>query len=182
MTELGGNEWDDREEVEISGRRDPDLDSFLEQWQSYKSEVVDVDADILDPEEGDEGFGELLDGDQPGQETSNDWDELARELRDALETTRDTPFTRDEQEMVRSALHDAQEEITRLMRVNDQQLALIKSLSEQLSRSSERIGRKDWLIMGIGAGTALVIAGFVPSAVMLPIGVKFFHAIAHLFD
>ena len=124
---------------------------------------------------------ELPDIDQPRQETSDDWDGLARDLRAALETTRDTPFTRDEQKVVRSALHFAHEEIMRLSRVNYEQLALIKSLSEQLSRSSERISRKDWLIMSIGAGAALVIAGVVPSAVLLPIGAKAFHAIAHLF-
>jgi ElaB/YqjD/DUF883 family membrane-anchored ribosome-binding protein len=81
----------------------------------------------------------------------------------------------------RSALHDAQKEITRLRQLNDEQLAVIKTLSEQLDRSSELIGRKDWLMAAIGAGAGLVITGVVPSAIMLPVGVKFFHAIWHLF-
>jgi hypothetical protein len=122
------------------------------------------------------------DDDQPGQEARSDWDELALGLSAFIETAPDTPLEANELEMVRAALRDAKKEITRLERVNDAQLALIDSLSEQLSRASERLGRKDWLIMAIGAGTALVIAEVVPSAIMLHIGVEFFHKISGLFD
>jgi hypothetical protein len=209
MSELRGSEWGN-EEAEI--RRSPGWDlPWLEEPYPPEGDA-DYDQIMLDDEEdlsqlagapldhdddlgpGDRptsmaerievltpSNGDKADGDHPGQESSSDWAELARDLIASFGPAGDTPFTGDELEMVRSAVRDAQEEITRLRSVNEEQLALMKSLSEQL-RSSERIGRKDWLIMAIGAGTALVIAGVVPSAVLLPIGAKFFHAIAHLFD
>jgi hypothetical protein len=120
--------------------------------------------------------------DKPQQDDSSGWDDLARDLKAFLKTAKDTPFTGDELDEVRAALRDAQEQIADLKSLNSEQLAMIRNLSGQLDRSSEHLGRKDWITLAIGAGTALVIAGVVPSLSMLHIGAKFFHEIYHLFD
>ena len=178
MSELGGSDWDD-EEVEGSPWRGP-------AWElPWPQDIPEAYRELGDDLERDEVPASLEVPTGPTAESlsfSTDWDELLGELSDALETTGDTPFAGDELATVRSALHDAQKEIMRLEKVNAAQLALVESLSEQLGRATDRIGRKDWLIMSIGAGTALVIAGVVPSAFMLHVGAKFFHEIAHLFD
>jgi hypothetical protein len=121
-------------------------------------------------------------GDQPRREDSIDWGELARDLKAFLGTARDTRFTRDELDTVRAAVRDTQEQLTRLEGLSDLQLAMIEDLSQQLDRSTEHLGRKDWIIMAIGAGTALIIAGAVPPAFILHVGTKFIREIAHLFD
>jgi hypothetical protein len=122
------------------------------------------------------------DDDQPGQEARSERNEFSRVLSTFIEKAPDTPFEPNELETVRAAVRDALAEITRLERVNDAQLALIEIYREQLSQSSERLGRKDWLMAVIGAGTALVIAGAVPPGFMIHVGLNFFHDISHLFD
>jgi hypothetical protein len=109
------------------------------------------------------------------------WDDLARDVTALLMGSNDTPFTGSELDVVSSALRDTQEELRKLVEITNQQSDRIKSLSEQLNHSSKRLDRKDWLIMAIGAGSALVIAGVVPSAVMIPIAKSFIHKIDHLF-
>ena len=115
---------------------------------------------------------------EPGHEASTDWNKVWEELSEALETVGNTPFTRDERrEKVSPALLEAQETIRALVKITEQQSALINRLTEQLDRASEHLGRKDWIMMAIGAGTTLVIAGMVPAAVMVPTAVKFFQTI-----
>lgn len=202
MSELGGSEWDDRE-AEIQETPEPDSP-----WpMPYEPEGPEGDdRNTLEPENDDDcEFGilepeedfpepagappslaelELLgeqdeaEGDTPLQD---DWNDLARDLKAFLTTAKDTPFSGNELEDVRDALRDAQEQLADLKGLNDEQVAMIRDLSERLDRSSEHLGRKDWVIAVIGAGTALVIAGVVPPLFMLHIGVKFIHEIGHLF-
>jgi len=113
---------------------------------------------------------------------TREWRELARTLAAALRTTSNMAFRPDEVAEVRLELLLMKEEIARLRELTATQASMIEGLYEQLSKSSERIGRKDWLIMSIGAGTALVIAGLVPSAALLPAAAKAFHTLAHLFE
>jgi hypothetical protein len=128
-------------------------------------------------------FGRLGDQDEgeryePQQDDSIDRDDLARDLKAFLAAAKDAPFTGDELQKVKSTLRDTQEQLTRLEGLSNDQKAMIQNLSERLDRSSEHLGRKDWLIMAIGAGAALLIAGAVPPVFMLHIGAKFIHEIA----
>jgi hypothetical protein len=201
MSELGGSEWDDAG-AEIP--RSPDWDLPLPD-EPYTHEGPHADDRKLEPEEeGDYAFGELVTEDEftepadappsldeqieselfgrlGDQDDSIDWDELARDLKAFLKTAKDTPFAGNELEDVRGALRDAQEQLADLKGLNDEQVAMIRDLSERLDQSSEHLGRKDWVIAAIGAGTALVIAGAVPPLFMLHIGAKFILAIGHLF-
>jgi hypothetical protein len=203
MSELGGSESGDKgAEIPRSSEWQPPR---LE--DPYRPEEPDDnDRNTLEPEEeGDHGFGELVTEDEftepadappsldeqielelfgrlGDQDDSIDWDELARDLKAFLKTAKDTPFAGNELEDVRDALRDAQEQLADLKGLNDEQAAMIRDLSGRLDRSSEHLGRKDWVIAAIGAGSALVIAGAVPPLFMLHIGVKLFHDIGHLFD
>jgi ElaB/YqjD/DUF883 family membrane-anchored ribosome-binding protein len=209
MSELGGSEWDDKgaekaspsvrdlaeplatdswEEHHDQGKLDDEQDtSFarLELGASYSSGYPGLGAPEIPYEPVPEDEPPALDrtdGDQPGQEASADWNELWEELSEALETVGDTPFTGDERrEKVSPALLEAQKTIRALVKLTEQQSATINSLTEQLDRASEHLGRKDWIMMAIGAGTTLVIAEMVPAAVMVPIAVKFFQTIFGLF-
>ena len=65
---------------------------------------------------------------------------------------------------------------------NREQAEAIKAMLGDAKESSERLGRKDWALVAIGAGTSLVVAGVVPPLVMLHLGAKALHELAQLFD
>jgi hypothetical protein len=202
MSELGGGEGD-YEKAEIEDAPDWEPPRLEDPYRP--EEPDDNDRNTLEPEnEDDREFGILepegeftepagappsldeqieleLFGRLGDQDDSIDWDELGRDLKAFLKTAKDTPFAGNELENVRGALQDAQEQLADLKGLNDEQVAMIRDLSERLDRSSEHLGRKDWVIAAIGAGTALVIAGVVPPLFMLHIGAKFIHEIGHLF-
>lgn len=173
MSGPGGSEWDevDAEILRIPRPNPPGAREIPEVY-------------LLAGEIDEEDFPSPGEPNAPSAETlgsSTGWDELAPYLDAFFEIPGDAPFRPNELEAVRAALREAQQEILRLRKFTVQQSELIETLREQLSQSSERLGRKDWLMAAIGAGTAIVIAGAVPSAFMIQVGVKLFHEIGYLF-
>lgn len=59
--------------------------------------------------------------------------------------------------------------------------ALEKTLKET-REASERMGRKDWAVLAIGAFTTLVISVALPPAMVVIIAKLFIHKVAHLFS
>ena len=53
-------------------------------------------------------------------------------------------------------------------------------MSSDMRQSSERLGRKDWALVAIGAGVSLVVAGVVPPILMLKLAVAAIHDLGHL--
>jgi hypothetical protein len=114
----------------------------------------------------------------------DDWaldEALARQKLDkwlrSLGGASDEPFTASEREELLQRITTLQDEVKRLTSLNDKQSEAILGMLDQAQEASGRLGRKDWLLAGIGAGTALVITGVVPPLFMLHLAVRFIHVV-----
>ena len=47
---------------------------------------------------------------------------------------------------------------------------------------SARLNKKDWVLVGMGAATALIVAGAVPPLFLLHLGARAVHLLGHLFE
>lgn len=90
-------------------------------------------------------------------------------------------FTAREREELFRRMATLQNEVTRLSSLNDKQSQAIIGMLTQARKDSKRLGRKDWLLAGIGAGTALVVTGAVPPLFMLHLAVRFIHVFGKWF-
>jgi hypothetical protein len=71
-------------------------------------------------------------------------------------------FTAPEQKELLQRITALQDEVKCLTSLNDKQSKAVLGMLGQAQQDSKRLGRKDWLLAGIGTGTALVITGVVP--------------------
>lgn len=62
-----------------------------------------------------------------------------------------------------------------------EQLGLIQTTLDATREESGRIGRKDWLLFGIGTLTTLAISGAFSPAAAVYLAKLFIHEVAHLF-
>ena len=65
--------------------------------------------------------------------------------------------------------------------MNVEQLEALTTTISEMREASERIGRKDWALLAIGALTTLVISVALPPAAVVTITKLFIHKVAHLF-
>jgi hypothetical protein len=107
---------------------------------------------------------------------------LFRSLMDKVFSSPDNrPFGSGERQEIRQQLDELRSQVSDLTELTREQNEALRKLVTDARESSERLGRKDWIMAGIGAGTALVITGAVPAGAMVTLGVKAYHALAHLF-
>lgn len=102
---------------------------------------------------------------------------LAKWLRNSLGGVSNKFFTAHEQEELLQHIAALQDEVTRLTSLNDKQSKAILGMLAQAQKDSKRLGKKDWLLAGIGAGTALVVTGAVPPLFMLHLAVRVIHVL-----
>jgi hypothetical protein len=140
-------------------------------------------------------------GDQPGsgrttdvgsvdlgfdtREGSLEWSERDERLLGWLRGPRgesfpNTPFRSSERDDLEVALQNFAERITEIQEFAAE-LKAVNATLDQMREDSERIGRKDWLLLGIGAVTALGLNAAFPPAVVVHGTKLFVHGVAHLF-
>jgi len=102
---------------------------------------------------------------------------LAKWLHSSLGEVSNEFFTAHEQEELLQRIAALQDEVAGLTSLNDQQSKAVLKLLGQVQKDSRRLGRKDWLLAGIGAGTALVVTGAVPPLFMLHLAVRVIHLV-----
>ena len=90
-------------------------------------------------------------------------------------------FTAREREELLQHIAALQDEVKRLSSLNDKQSEAVLGMLTQARKDSKRLGRKDWLLAGIGAGTALVVTGAVPPLFMLHLAVRVIHVFGKWF-
>lgn len=106
---------------------------------------------------------------------------LAKWIRSTLGGVSNEHFTASEREELLQHIAALQDEVTRLSSLNDKQSEAVLGMLTQARKDSKRLGRKDWLLAGIGAGTALVVTGVVPPLFMLHLAVRVIHVFGRWF-
>jgi hypothetical protein len=114
----------------------------------------------------------------------DDWaidEALARQKLDkwlrSLGGVSNESFTASEREELLQHITALQDEVKRLTSLNDKQSEAVLGMLDQAQEDSGRLGRKDWLLAGIGTGTALVVTGVVPPLFMLHLAVRVIHVL-----
>jgi len=178
----GADSFFEGDEPEPSPRRDDDLasDSFFAEFERYGE---DPDS-LRGVSRGDSG-NVLVEGDWEEQADAPAEDlfyEVGRLVTDLLGILDNRPFDQDELAQIREQLDSLRSGLRDVRRENREQAGAIMARLDDMRDSSERLGRKDWALLAIGAGASLVIAGVVPPLVMLHVGAKALHGLVHLFD
>jgi hypothetical protein len=91
------------------------------------------------------------------------------------------PFTPTEQSEISRRLDEIKKLVRERFDLTDEQLAVIDRRLDDADEASERLGRKDWLLMFYGAVMSTFIAGAVPPAVIQIVLTTVMHGIAHIF-
>jgi hypothetical protein len=97
-----------------------------------------------------------------------------------LGITDNRPFDQDELGQIHKQLASLESGLAVVRQENQENADAIMARLDYMRDSSERLGRKDWTLLAIGAGTSLVVAGVVPPQIMLKLGADAFSALKHL--
>jgi hypothetical protein len=112
---------------------------------------------------------------------------LERLFGSGRESFPNTPFKPSEREDIGKRLDELMTEVTKTreeLGLATGQLEAMKMMLDETrkaSEASERIGRKDWLLLGIGAVASLAISVAFPPAAVVHITGLFIHKVGHLF-
>jgi hypothetical protein len=99
--------------------------------------------------------------------------------RESLPNTR---LERSEVKDIETRLQRLMEYLTETQKLTAEQLEAMKATLDETRKASERLGRKDWLLVGIGALTTLAINVVFPPATVVHVTKLFIHDVAHLFS
>ena len=87
-----------------------------------------------------------------------------------------------------SERRDINERLLKLMtdleekqKLTTDQLKALKTSFDETREASERLGRKDWLMFGMGAFASLLISAVFSPAAVIHFSMRFIHAVGHLF-
>ena len=106
--------------------------------------------------------------------------ELGRGLQMVVGLTDNTPFGQGELASLQAQILTLSSQVAELGKQSREQTEVVQAMLSDMSESSERLGRKDWVLVAIGAGVSLVITGLVPPLVMLKLAVAAIHDLGHL--
>jgi len=92
-----------------------------------------------------------------------------------------TPFTATEQSEVSGHLRQIKNNLNNIPELTSAQVSEIGIRLEHLEEASERVGRKDWLMMFNGAIASLILSDLLPPQIAEHIIVMAIQGLAHLF-
>ena len=126
----------------------------------------------------------------PAKQVSLEWSEqdarlLERLLGPRRESVPNTRLRRSERVDIDAQLKELKKQLRETQETQELALKHLEALEETLketSEASERMGRKDWALLAIGAFTTLVISVALPPATVVTITKLFIHNVAHLFS
>lgn len=78
-------------------------------------------------------------------------------------------------------LKEQLKETQETLKLTNEQLKAMNTTLDETHEASKRIGRKDWLLLGIGALVTLAISAAFPPATVVSITKLFIHKVGHLF-
>jgi hypothetical protein len=83
------------------------------------------------------------------------WEEIARQrgflARSTSSDVEDTPFSRDEVRLIVSRLDQLLEDVVSTHDLEEEQVQLLEEQIDYLKKAASRLGRKDWIMVAIGA-------------------------------
>jgi len=113
------------------------------------------------------------------------WAELRRERGIVAQLQREgvsnAPFTEDERAEISGQLQEITKAIKKNYSLTSEQMASIEQRLSESIRASERVGRKDWLLMFTGTAFNLIVTDIVPPSIVRNILTMALHGLAHLF-
>jgi hypothetical protein len=100
------------------------------------------------------------------------------------ESLPNTLFEPSELKEINVSLEELKKYLTTMLEMQkfrDEQLDAMETTLDAMREASKRIGRKDWLLLGIGAVTALAISAAFPPATVVHFTKLFVHKVGYLF-
>lgn len=117
-------------------------------------------------------------------ETPDLWAELRR-VPEILAATgaqsSNAAFTLDERAEIARGIDEIKSLVREKFELTSEQLSAIDERLDQVKEASERLGRKDWLMMFYGAAMSVFLTDAVPPSVVQTVLATVVHGIAHLF-
>jgi hypothetical protein len=113
------------------------------------------------------------------------WEELGR-ARDILaqaqhENYENTPFTLGEQSEISAQLREIKAYAKKTYSLSGERLASIEARLDEAEEASQRMGRKDWLLLFSGIALTLIVTDLIPADVVQHIFTTVLHSLGHLF-
>lgn len=113
------------------------------------------------------------------------WKELKRAPKVFALVQRDetgnSAFTKAERTEIANQLDAIKDQVREGFQLTFEQLSVVNERLDDAKRASERLGRKDWLLMFYGAMVSTAITDAVPPGVVQTVLAMAIHGIAHIF-
>lgn len=90
-------------------------------------------------------------------------------------------FTVTEQAAISNELQEIKEYIKKTYSLSDKQMSFISERLDEAEKASQRIGRKDWLLLFSGTILTLILTDLITPDVAQHVFVMALHALRHLF-
>lgn len=120
-----------------------------------------------------------------GAEMPDLWEKLRHDRNflgsPSAQDIENTPFTAGEQAEISAELHRIKSHLNTVPELTSAQISEIETRLEHLEKASERVGRKDWLMMFNGAITSLILSDLLPAQTAQHIVVMAVQGLGHLF-
>lgn len=118
-------------------------------------------------------------------ETPDLWAELQRD-REILTATRyedveNTPFTSDERAEIADELREIKEFVRNTHLLSEAKTLSLEAKLDHLEAATDRVGRKDWLLLFLATMFSVIATDLLPQDVVLHIAAMVLHALQHLF-
>jgi hypothetical protein len=91
------------------------------------------------------------------------------------------PFTADEQAEISRQLDEIKNIVRANFELTSEQFAVIDKRLDEAKEASERVGRKDWVLIFYGAVMSTLMTDAVPPGVIQTVLATMVHGIAHIF-
>jgi hypothetical protein len=118
-------------------------------------------------------------------DTPDRWEQLKNQsnMLDQLndEGLGNTPFTPAEQTEIAERLEEVKKRAKELPDLSADQVAQIEQRIDEAAEASQRVGRKDWLLLLYGTAFNLIVTDLVPPNVVQGILSMALHGVAHIF-
>jgi hypothetical protein len=119
-------------------------------------------------------------------ETPDLWEELGR-AREFLgsssgyESAENSLFTREEQAQISRQLREIKEQLRKTYGLTAGQFSRVEARLDDAEKASQRMGRKDWVLLFAGTIFTLIVSDLIPPDVAQHILAMAVHGLGHLF-
>jgi len=102
-------------------------------------------------------------------------------IEEVHQTKGNSPFAEAEQTLVAARLRELKEYIGKTYELSAAQMSQVEQRLDESEKASQRVGRKDWILMFTGTVFTLLVSGIITPDIAQHMLMAVFHGLGHLF-